>query len=315
MKSDFTSERYILSRKIKVLRNAVFFTILLGVTTALPLSVAADVDILIAPETLRSMPRGEVSLVDTRSYLKYLSGHIPDAVHLGNWEDFTRRVNGVRGLLIEDKRFIAEQFKLFGITYSKTIVVYGEPNDPWRADGRFLWMFERYGFDRVAILEGGLAGWEKTGGMIERGHGDKPSPSSLGAGEIHINDSVAANQKWITERLGSDNIAIIDNRTQKEYDGATPYGSARGGHIPNAIHIHWPIFFSDGLIKSKRELIQLLKHYGIRSDQEIVVYCTGGVRSGMAYFVFRYLGYKVRNYDGSWWDWSLNPKLPVETSR
>jgi len=34
----------------------------------------------------------------------------------------------------------------------------------------------------------------------------------------------------------------------------------------------------------------------------------------MAYFVLRHLGYKVRNYDGSWWDWSQNPKLPIELS-
>ena len=39
-----------------------------------------------------------------------------------------------------------------------------------------------------------------------------------------------------------------------------------------------------------------------------------GVRSAMAYFVFRYLGFKVRNYDGSWWDWSHDPNLPIEIS-
>jgi 3-mercaptopyruvate sulfurtransferase SseA len=54
-----------------------------------------------------------------------------------------------------------------------------------------------------------------------------------------------------------------------------------------------------------------LRQNEIRPNQEIIVYCTGGVRSGMAYFVFRYLGYKVRNYDGSWWDWSRSP-FPVE---
>ena len=65
------------------------------------------------------------------------------------------------------------------LTHNKTIVIYGDPNDPWRTDGRFLWMFERYGFNKVAILEGGLIGWKKAGGTIERGRGDKPSPHRL----------------------------------------------------------------------------------------------------------------------------------------
>jgi thiosulfate/3-mercaptopyruvate sulfurtransferase len=108
---------------------------------------------------------------------------------------------------------------------------------------------------------------------------------------------------------------LIDNRTQKEFQGATPYGSDRGGHIPNAKHIHWPDFFKiNGTLKSTIDLSHLLQSAGVRSDQEVIVYCTGGVRSAMAYFVFRYLGFKVRNYDGSWWDWSKDSNLPIETS-
>jgi thiosulfate/3-mercaptopyruvate sulfurtransferase len=114
--------------------------------------------------------------------------------------------------------------------------------------------------------------------------------------------------------LGSQNIILIDNREKHEFDGATPYGSSRGGHIPGALHIDWREFFkSDGTLKPRATLDSLLKSKGIQSNREIVVYCTGGVRSAMAYFVFRYLGYKVRNYDGSWWDWSHNPKLPIES--
>ena len=113
--------------------------------------------------------------------------------------------------------------------------------------------------------------------------------------------------------MASDTITIIDNRTQKEFEGATPYGEKRGGHIPGAIHIDWREFFTEeGKLKNRDTLSILLDKYGIQKDREIVVYCTGGVRSAMAYFVFRHLGQKVRNYDGSWWDWSHNLALPVD---
>ena len=114
--------------------------------------------------------------------------------------------------------------------------------------------------------------------------------------------------------LSKENVTLIDNRTQSEFDGATPYGSARGGHIPNATNIHWPEFFQvNGNLKKRDEINSLLKENKIYSNQEVIVYCTGGVRSAMAYFVFRYLGYKVRNYDGSWWDWSQS-SFPIEAN-
>ena len=121
-----------------------------------------------------------------------------------------------------------------------------------------------------------------------------------------------ADKAYINNSFLGKKITIVDNRTRKEFDGATPYGSPRSGHIPDSIHIHWPEFFkADGTLKTLSALNSLLSKNSIRPDQGVVVYCTGGVRSGMAYFVFRYLGFEVRNYDGSWWDWSQS-SLPVE---
>ena len=57
----------------------------------------------------------------------------------------------------------------------------------------------------------------------------------------------------------NNHFILIDNRTQKEFHGSTPYGSDRGGHIPNAKHIHWPDFFKkDGTLKSATDLSQIV---------------------------------------------------------
>ena len=176
-------------------------------------------------------------------------------------------------------------------------------------------MFERYGFTNVAILDGGFDAWKESGETIERGIQKEEKPSIINQNEINLNSEVIADKYLINNVLNNKNYLLIDNRTQKEYHGAIPYGSPRGGHIPYAIHIHWPDFFNkDGTLKSTADLSSLIQKAGIQIDQEIIVYCTGGVRSAMAYFVFRYLGFKVRNYDGSWWDWSHDPNLPIEIS-
>ena len=273
-----------------------------------------DFELLISPQQVQTIPKNERVLIDTRPSWKFLLGHISGAINLSDWKEFTVKTNRVPGQINQDKEFIVGRLRSLGIYPEKTIVIYGDLLDKWRTDGRFFWMFEFYGFKRVALLQGGFQNWEKSGFPKSRGFGKTPKPSTLQTSDIEFNRNILANQDWIASRLGSEKIALIDNREKHEFEGATPYGSSRGGHIPGALHIDWREFFkSDGTLKPRKILNSLLKSKGIQPNQEIVVYCTGGVRSAMAYFVFRHLGYKVRNYDGSWWDWSRNPKLPVES--
>jgi thiosulfate/3-mercaptopyruvate sulfurtransferase len=279
-----------------------------------PTLSSTDFEPLITPEQVQSLSKNELVLIDTRPSWKYLRGHIPGSINLSDWKEFTIKYNGVPGQINRDKKFIIQKLQTLSIDHQKTIVLYGDLSDKWRTDGRFFWMFEFYGFKRVALLKGGFQNWENAGFSKERGFGDTLKPSLLKVSDIKFNWDILADQNWIASRLGSQNIVLIDNREKHEFDGATPYGSSRGGHIPGALHIDWREFFkSDGTLKPRKTLDALLKSKDIQPSREIVVYCTGGVRSAMAYFVFRHLGYKVRNYDGSWWDWSRNPKLPIES--
>jgi thiosulfate/3-mercaptopyruvate sulfurtransferase len=84
---------------------------------------------------------------------------------------------------------------------------------------------------------------------------------------------------------------VVDVREPEEYAGAVLHGEARGGHIPGARSIPWQRL--------------LTEDPGIPVSSRIVVYCTGGVRSGMAWLMLRQRGYaNVSNYDGSWWEWA-----------
>jgi thiosulfate/3-mercaptopyruvate sulfurtransferase len=315
MKPDITSANRILSRKIRTCQNRICFLFLQGLILFAYPSLSSGQSLTINLEKLKSIPPDSQVIIDTRSKYKYLLGHIPKAIHIGKWQDYTEKVNGIKGMLIEDLKFIVTRLNRYGIHPHKSIVIYGEPNDPWREDGRFFWMFERFGFNKVSIFEGGIENWKNSGNRLEYGPGDQPAKTLLTVDEIILNNEVSADQKMIMKKLGSNNFTLIDNRTWEEYYGDSPYGSPRGGHIPTAVHIHWPDFFlSNGHMKSKPDLLNILNKFNITFEKEVVVYCTGGIRSAMAYFVLRHLGYKVRNYDGSWWDWSQNPKLPIELS-
>lgn len=70
----------------------------------------------------------------------------------------------------------------------------------------------------------------------------------------------------------------------------------------------------DGTFKSVSELQKLFTSRGITLDKEIFPYCVLGGRSAYTWFVLKYLlGYpKVRNYDGSWNEWSRLPDALIE---
>jgi thiosulfate/3-mercaptopyruvate sulfurtransferase len=46
--------------------------------------------------------------------------------------------------------------------------------------------------------------------------------------------------------------------------------------------------------------------------EEIVAYCHSGSRSALATLALRAAGYDVRNYAGSWHEWSRHDELPIE---
>jgi len=315
MKPDSTSAALNLSRKIRGIFWLVLGIFLIGSSPIQIPQTQVVPELLLTPETLKNIPLEQRVLIDTRSKIKFLMGHIPGAINLSNWREFTSQKGGIRGLLIEDKNFISNALGVAGLNLNQSIIIYGDPGNPWRTDGRFFWMFERYGFTKVALLNGGLDAWKKSGGIVESGFQKDRTFVKIPPKSIQLNPETIADKYLINNILNKKNYVLIDNRTEKEYKGSTPYGSSRGGHIPNAIHMHWPDFFKkDGTLKSVPDLSRLLQRTGVQSHQEVIVYCTGGVRSAMAYFVFRYLGFKVRNYDGSWWDWSHDPNLPIESS-
>ncbi|MEC9423925.1 MAG: sulfurtransferase [Nitrospinota bacterium] len=315
MKPDTTSATLILSRKIREVLMALLGIFLIGL--ALPQNQQAQINtkLLITADTLKKLPPEQRVIIDTRSKIKFLMGHIPGSINLSNWKEFTSKSSSIRGLLINDENLISNILRSLGLDPEQSIIIYGDPTDPWRTDGRFFWMFERYGFTDVSILDGGIKAWKKIGEKLENGFQRKRKLSKITPDKIHLNSKVIADKYLIKNVLNDKSYVLIDNRTQEEYRGSTPYGSPRGGHIPNALHIHWPDFFKrNGMLKTTNELSRLLEKEGVSYGKEIVVYCTGGVRSAMAYFVFRYLGFKVRNYDGSWWDWSQDSNLPIEIS-
>ena len=261
-------------------------------------------------------------MVDTRSALNYRKSHIKGAIHLdaGCGGPLVHQVGEVPCSLRHPDELIAE-LKKNGICPDRNIVVYGDRNS-WGAEGRFVWLLEKLGFTKLALLDGGYDRWRRQSaptGTLFANH-KEPCPASamhpLSATGLE-QANLDASTLWPLYQKG--NLIFLDVRSKAEFDGAILYREQRGGHLPGALHLHWETLWNnDYTLKSQTELITLLTEIGLPQPEEskkklIVPYCTGGIRSGFAWFVLRRLGYPaVVNYDNGFWEWASIPKLPID---
>ncbi len=214
-----------------------------------------------------------------------------------------------------DKQCIEQTLSNSGVFRNSSVVITGE-DAPFA--GFLFWFFKLIGHHDVRLLDGGRQRWkvqnlpmtwektvrEKTNYKIER---------------LETATYLANKSRVLKVSHGSGKV--LDVRTREEYTGewfaqGPPILGQRCGHIPNAVHIAYErVLDEQGIFKSKADLEQLFMGKGVTKEQEIICYCAAGFRSALSWFVLsQLLGYtNVRNYAGSWLDWSSDELMPIES--
>lgn len=251
-----------------------------------------------------------VVVLDARPDKDYKEGHIAGAINV-TWQslcDMTKKPGDQGwGVILPEDQFAANVGAL-GINGDKTVVVYAAPPG-WGEEGCVAWMLKLAGIKNVKLLDGGFKAWQAQSGEINK---DIPQPKAVEFKVAKFDESLTASTDWIVANTGQ--AKIVDSRSVKEYQGATDYSEARGGHLPGAINIPFEgMFNADGTIKTAEALKTMFTQAGLTTQDEIVTYCTAGIRSGHMALVLRTLGFeKSRNYDASFYEWAGNTSLPIE---
>jgi thiosulfate/3-mercaptopyruvate sulfurtransferase len=270
--------------------------------------------LLIDTETLQQqLGQPGLVIIDVRGKAAYeFGGHIPGAVHT-TWHDYSDPNAVAKGLLDPDLALTERKLQLLGISEDSEIVVYSNPFDNWGDEGRMFWMLEYLGHRKVKVLDGGWVKWIEERRPFEHGR----VVPKRGAFKLAINPHriIAKDDLKAVIRRPHPETLIADARSLEEFLGKEVSGIPRPGHIPSAIHVAWNGFLNpDATVKDLSKITAVLDHKGLDKDKETVCYCTGGVRSAWLYFVLRLAGYeKVKNYPGSWWEWSRDFGCPVES--
>jgi thiosulfate/3-mercaptopyruvate sulfurtransferase len=264
-----------------------------------------------AHEFRAAIHRPHIKLIDFRKEVDYEHEHIPGALNI--WRSDIEDTSFEYGGMMASKHQIESLFSTMGIGSQDTILIYDD-NGLCNAT-RLWWILQNYDFDQVKLLHGGIDAWTGIGGVLTNENQQMAKAKFILTDSPTMRFYLSKEEVKDALDVGAD---IVDTRTTDEYSGKRQKkGASKGGRIPGSIHIDWADAIDYNGDKRLRKVEELEGIYGglnSAKDIPIILYCHSGVRSAHTMFVLtQVLGYtNVKNYDGSWTEWSYFNDLPVE---
>jgi len=275
---------------------------------------------LLTPTELANLIESEpVVIIDTRDPETYAADHIPGAVNIR--EIFTYlATTDAEGLDAIAHKF-AELFGAAGISGGETVVFYEDAmNTGFGQSCRGYFLLTSLGYDKAAVLHGGLKAWVKAGLPTTRDvTSNTPAIFPLSAPPT----SLIVTQDDMLKAIDDPTIKILDVRDEDEWIGlsSSPYGvdfCPRKGRIPGAVWLEWYELMDEteenyAMLRPTPEVLAACAELGITPDSTVYVYCFKGARASNTFVALREAGIKnVKIYFGSWNEWSRNFDLPID---
>jgi thiosulfate/3-mercaptopyruvate sulfurtransferase len=269
-----------------------------------PPKISKEAQKLKAPKPNYSGP----VILDTRGAFEYNMGHLRGAQAI-RWEDYSQTEYPHKGSLDPDLAMLARKLRVLGISPTREVIVLGKGEKGWGEEGRIAWMLSYLGIKNIKVRHvDSMQGKKAFGGEEAVDASPLWTPKVNETLRIRLNEV----QNLVANKSAGD-FVIIDVRMPEEYKGEKAYGEKRLGHIPGAVNIPWTEFVgADGNPMEPPKVAAILKSRQVDPQKQLVFYCTGGVRSGYVTFVASQTGLRARNFDGSFWEWSADERLPVE---
>lgn len=275
----------------------------------------ASAEALVSVEALAAHPEWRV--FDCRHDLKnteygrvaYARGHIPGALFLHLDDDLSGAKDGRNGRhplpAVDD---FARRMSACGVDATTQVVAYDNEGGIFAA--RLWWVLRWLGHDRVAVLDGGLAGWRRGKRELQtempvvapRTFLPQPRPMTVATADVMAN-------------LASARMLVVDARSPERFRGENETLDPVGGHIPGAVNrFYFENLDDDGCFfkpaaELREEFAALLAG---RAPDQVVQQCGSGVTACHNLLAMELAGWPgSKLYPGSWSEWCADPARPV----
>lgn len=241
----------------------------------------------------------------------HAKGHIPGALFLHCDRDLSGPLTGRNGRHpLPDSAAFAARLGACGVGPDTQVVAYDNEGGVFAS--RLWWMLRWLGHDKVALLDGGLAGWKRAKQPMEIEVRSFP-PATF----VPRPRDIQVDAAYVLAHLHAPDMLMLDARNEDRYAGRKETLDPVGGHIPGAINR----FFYDNLddagiyFKSPDELrAEFTEIIEGRDPRSVVQVCGSGVTACHNMLAMELAGlHGSKLYAGSWSEWCSDPSRPVAT--
>jgi len=232
----------------------------------------------------------------------YDGGHIPSAGFADLMGDLSDGESPLRFVVPTPERFAAAMGAL-GVGDDSRVVLYDASGSAWAA--RVWWMLRWVGFDRAALLDGGLGAWTAEERPLSTEPANRPAKQLTPAPRPEL----IADRDEVFAAIDNSAVSLIDTLPEASYRGEMAMYD-RPGHIPGASNIPaFALLDESGRYRPHDELAAM--HDGDRNARTIT-YCGGGIAASSNAFIMTRLGFTdVAVYTASLQEWAADPANPM----
>jgi thiosulfate/3-mercaptopyruvate sulfurtransferase len=236
--------------------------------------------------------------------------HVPAADFLDLQGEFSDATTRLRFMMPATAQLEAA-FGRHGLGGDSRVVLYSIGSMMWAT--RFWWMLRSLGFDRAAVLDGGLDKWKAEGRPTESGPARAYPPTTFKATP---RPGFFVDKRAVLAATEDGGTVIVNALGPQFHKGLEPSRYGRPGRVPGSVNVPAATLVT-ATAKDFTALADAEAKFaaqGVTKDKRVICYCGGGISATIDLFLLHQLGHDALTlYDGSMGEWAKDPALPIET--
>jgi thiosulfate/3-mercaptopyruvate sulfurtransferase len=270
----------------------------------------ADLRIHDCTSHLLPAPHGSLQPYEVRSgRAEYDQGHIPGAGFIdiqGELSDTTTTLRFMMPGPSQFARVMAEK----GIGRGTRAVLYSAGQITWAT--RVWWMLRAYGFDNVAVLDGGFDKWKAEGRPLSTTPCRYPRAVFI----PEARPGLIVGKEQVRDAIGAPRTVTLNALSPQLHKGEGESRYGRPGRVPGSVNVPAATLV-DPAAKTFVPLADAAARFraaGVVPEKRVIAYCGGGISATVDLFLLHQLGFDdLTLYDASMGEWARDASLPIET--